>query len=242
MKKRSTEIYSANIPGITSNSVDSMESLSDAALLALASISDNSHLDASHLSVQLNSRSYFKELAEQNEKSEMHSRSKRYAFEPTDRINSIFFQYEQLASDSGRANCRRFTESQRRLPGDVIYGVQNQFQSQAKLALSIAHFLSSFNQIINPEEDFPLRNAEKPLSEDQLYAEVISAVAADFKAVGVGIFFDRNKFRKDKAYFGPYAFRNRDNLNVEIQKHYQMVDLTGFDGGYIDEEWFQVRT
>jgi len=60
--------------------------------------------------------------------------------------------------------------------------------------------------------------------------------------VGVGIFFDRNKFRKDKAYFGPYAFRNRDNLNVEIQKHYQMVDLTGFDGGYIDEEWFQVRT
>ena len=77
------------------------------------------------------------------------------------------------------------------------------------------------------------------MSEDQLYAEVISAVAADFKAVGVGIFFDRNKFRKDKAYFGPYAFRNRDNLNVEIQKHYQMVDLTGFNGGYIDEEWFQ---
>jgi hypothetical protein len=56
----------------------------------------------------------------------------------------------------------------------------------------------------------------------------------------VGIFFDRNKFRKDKAYFGPYAYRERDNLNVEIQKKYQMVDLTGLPGGYINEEWFTV--
>lgn len=55
----------------------------------------------------------------------------------------------------------------------------------------------------------------------------------------MGIFFDRNKFKKDKAYFGPYAFRIRDSLNVEIQKHYQMVDLTGMKGGYINEEWFQ---
>ena len=60
------------------------------------------------------------------------------------------------------------------------------------------------------------------------------------QAVGVGIFFDRNKFRKNKAYFGPYAFRVRDSLNVEIQKHYQMIDLTGMPGGYIDEDWFQV--
>ena len=142
-KKRQVEIYSADIPGITSNSVDSIESLGEAAVLALASMSDNNAhlLDSSSLSTQLNSRSYFKELAEQTAKSRQQTRSKRYAFEPTDRINSIFYQYEQLTSDHGRQNCHRFSESQRRLPGDVIYGVQNQFQSQAKLALSISHFL-----------------------------------------------------------------------------------------------------
>jgi len=68
---------------------------------------------------------------------------------------------------------------------------------------------------------------------------VIANVAADFKVVGVGIFYDRNKFNKKKAYFGPYAFRNRDNINMEIQKHYQVVDLTGMPNGYIDEDWFQ---
>ena len=181
--------------------------------------------------------SYFNELVQQSvEKS--HSRVKRFSYHPTDRINAIFSAYEQLASDYGRKNCFKFTESERRLAGDVIYGVDRQFESQAKLALSISHFLSSFYQIINPEEDFPLRKAEKSLSEDQLYAEVISAIAADFRAVGVGIFFDRNKFSKDKAFFGPYAFRERDQLNVEIQKKYQMVDLTGMSDGYINEDWF----
>lgn len=58
--------------------------------------------------------------------------------------------------------------------------------------------------------------------------------------MGVGIFFDRNKFRKDKPYFGPYAFRERDSLNVEITKKYHMVDMTGMGDGYIHQEWFQV--
>lgn len=98
--------------------------------------------------------------------------------------------------------------------------------------------MSSFYQIINPEEDFPLRNAEKTLSEEQLYGEVISAIAADFRVVGLGIFFDGNKFKK-RSYFGPYAFRIRDSLNVEVQKRYHVVDLTGMRNGYVNEEWFQ---
>ena len=49
-----------------------------------------------------------------------------------------------------------FSESDRRLPGNVINGVHIQFEAQSKLALSISHFLSSFYQIINTEEDFPL--------------------------------------------------------------------------------------
>lgn len=245
-KKRDTDIFSAGIPGITSNSVDSWESLSEGAKLALASLATSTAAPTSPAALggTAKATSYFHELMQnQLSKSESsHSRVKRYAYEPTDRINYIFGAYEQLASEYGRRNCHHFSESQRRLPGDVIYGVATQFESQAKLALSISHFLSSFYQIINPEEDFPLRNAEKTISEDQLHAEVISAIAADFKAVGVGIFFDRNKFKKNRAYFGPYAFRMRDNLNVEIQKHYHMVDLTGMPGGYINEEWFTVSS
>lgn len=186
-RKRSIEeVLKSGVKGITSNSVDSLESLSEAAILALHSMSTD--LQSLQIDPKQNklttpkADSYFSELLEQNmKKDKIHSRKKRYAYEPTDRISEIFSQYERLASDSGRRNCSAFTESERTLPGDVIYGVPTQFESQAKLALSISHFLSSFYQIINTEEDFPLRNAEKPISEDQLYAEVISAIAADFR-------------------------------------------------------------
>jgi len=246
-RKRDVEdaLYkSQSFEGVTSNSIASIESLSEAALLALSSLSATNDALSKHSqdtqSLPKKQDSYFNQFNVQNtEEEKKHSRQKRYSYEPTYRIETIFASYELLASDYGRQNCQIFPESQRRLPGDVIYDVDVQFESQSKLALSIAHFLTSFYQIINPDEDYPLRHAERDLSEDQLYAEVIANVAADFKVVGVGIFYDRNKFNKKKAYFGPYAFRNRDNINMEIQKHYQVVDLTGMPNGYIDEEWFQ---
>ena len=183
-KKRETEVFTSNIPGITPNSVGSWESLSPAAQLALISYSTSTRsLPLSNDDGK--SDSYFRELVDmtnQLQQSDVpHSRVRRYAFEPANRIFSIFAQYEMLASDYGRKNCQQFSQSDRTLPGDVIYGVQDQFESQAKLALSISHFLSSFYQIVNPEEDFPLRNAEKAISEKQLYAEVISAIGADFR-------------------------------------------------------------
>lgn len=181
-KKREAEVFTSDIPGITANSVNAWESLSEAAQMALISYSTTTRSPT--LDLNIKAESYFNEILSriQSEQSQLpHSRLRRGSFEPTNRLNSIFAQYEMLASDFGRKNCQQFTESDRRLPGDVIYGVQDQFESQAKLALSISHFLSSFYQIINPEEDFPLRNAEKALSEKQLYAEVISAIGADFR-------------------------------------------------------------
>jgi hypothetical protein len=235
---------SQSIEGVTPNLINSIETLSDTALKALVSLQATEEAIANFETkkeMPQGHGSYFGQLLEEqlNKEEKTHSRVKRYSYEPTDRLNAIFAAYELLASDNGRQTCFEKTESQRRLPGDVIYGVDTQFESQSKLALSIAHFLTSFYQIINPDEDYPLRHAERTLSEDQLFAEVISAVAADFKVVGLGIFYDRNKFNKNKAYFGPYAFRNRDNINMEIQKHYQVVDLTGLPNGYIEEEWFQ---
>lgn len=181
-KKREAAVFASNIPGITANSVGSWESLSEAAQLALISYSTSTRNPSVDMTDQADS--YFREVLTQINRRESdmpHSRVRRYSFEPTDRVHAIFAQYEMLASDYGRKNCHLFTESDRSLPGDTIYGVDKQFESQAKLALSISHFLSSFYQIVNPEEDFPLRNAEKPISEDQMYAEVISAVGADFR-------------------------------------------------------------
>ncbi len=232
-----------SVKGVTSNSIDSIETLSPEALLALSSLSDATETiaNAEAKSKSAKSTSFFQELMEKSlsKQEKSHSIKKRYAYEPTRRIDEIFAAYEKLASDYGTENCFNFSESQRRLPGDVIYGADTQFESQSKLALSIAHFLSSFYQIINPEEDYPLRNAEKAISEDQIYAEVMAAAGTDFKAVGVGIFFDRNKFRKDKPYFGPYAFIEQDAVKQDNFKNYRMVDLTGMPGGYINEEWFQ---
>lgn len=185
-KKREAAVFMSDIPGITPNSVGSWESLSEAAKLALISYSTTTRTPGLTPSDDAKlSESYFHELIALTQPEQQsnvpHSRVRRYSFEPTNRINSIFAQYEMLASDYGRKNCQLFSQSDRSLPGDVIYGVHDQFESQAKLALSISHFLSSFYQIVNPEEDFPLRKAEKPLSEKQLYAEVISAIGADFR-------------------------------------------------------------
>jgi hypothetical protein len=191
-KKREAEVYAGNIPGISSNSIDAVESLTPAAQLALASVSADvissqfaasfPTLNNKNTNQMPKADSYFKELVEHlTQEQQTLRRVKRYSYEPTDRINEIFGQYERLASDYGRKNCHLFSDDERRLPGDTIYGIGTQFESQAKLALSISHFLSSFYQIINPEEDFPLRNAEKSISEDQMYAEVISTIAADFR-------------------------------------------------------------
>lgn len=170
------------INGISRYSTDSIETLSEESLMALAAMADLNRENQKPDQPPTKSDSYFGELVKQQlETDKSHSRSKRFAFEPADRINSIFSAYEQLTSDFGRQNCNSFTESQRRLPGDVIYGVETQFESQAKLALSIAHFLSSFYQIINPDEDYPLRNAEKSISEENIHAEVIASIGADFQ-------------------------------------------------------------
>ncbi len=190
-KKRDANIYNAGIAGISANSVDSLETLSEAAQLALASLSSNAQNPTPSNAPQADS--YFKELVQNLNKERTQTRAKRYSYEPSDRINQIFGIYENLASDHGRKNCHLYSEDQRTLPGDVIYGVDGQYESQAKLALSIAHFLSSFYQIINPIEDFPLRNAEKTLSEDQLYAEVISSIAADYRVYFLS--FDNTLFK-----------------------------------------------
>ena len=144
--------------------------------------------------------------------------------------------YDRLNRDSNL--CEWLTEEEMTMPGDVLHDVEVQFESQARLALTLSHFLSSFYQIINPAEDFPLRQAELELTDEQLIGEVLAAAGADYKVVGVGIFFDRGQFpRHHLPYFGPYGFRTEQGIN----RKYTVVDWAGLPNGYANELWFRVN-
>ncbi|CAF0727511.1 unnamed protein product [Adineta ricciae] len=162
------------------------------------------------------------------------SRSRRYAHEHPTRIGSIMQTYEHLNQYPNL--CEYMTEDELTMPGDVLNDVDVQFESQARVALTLSHFLSSFYQIVNPAEDFPLRQAELDLTDEQLIGEVLSAAGSDYKLVGIGIFFDRGKFSNYRLpYFGPYAFRTEDG----ISRKYSVVDWAGLPDGYENEIWFR---
>ncbi|CAF1047536.1 unnamed protein product [Didymodactylos carnosus] len=164
-------------------------------------------------------------------------RSKRYAYERTPRVAAIFQLYDALQRDPNL--CEKMTEDQLTLPGDVLYDIDVQFESQARLALTLSHFLSSFYQVVNPDEDFPLRKAELELTSEQLIGEVLAAAGADYKLQGVGIFFDvssRGKFRNHHLpYFGPYAYR----ADSDVSRKYVVLDTAGLPDGYENEVWFK---
>jgi len=163
---------------------------------------------------------------------------KRSSIEQTrwTRVESIMNMYDRLNFEPDL--CEYMTENELTLPGDVLFDVNIQFESQARLALTISHFLSSFYQIVNTAEDFPLRQAESDLTEEQLIGEVLAAAGADFKVVGVGIFFDRGKFPQHHLpYFGPYAYRIENGFS----RTYRVVDWAGLPGAYENELWFRVR-
>jgi hypothetical protein len=163
------------------------------------------------------------------------TRSKRFAHERPARVSSIMELYDRLNRDPNL--CELLSAEELTMPGDVLNDVDIQFESQARLALTLAHFLSSFYQIINPAEDFPLRKAELELTDEQLIGEVLAAAGGDYKVVGVGIFFDRGKFRNHHLpYFGPYAFRPEK----DISRKYTVVDWAGLSNGYENELWFRV--
>ncbi|CAF0905455.1 unnamed protein product [Rotaria sordida] len=161
-------------------------------------------------------------------------RAKRFAYEYSTRVASIMKHYDYL--NYNPHICEFMTEEELSMPGDVLYDVDIQFESQARLALTLSHFLSSFYQIVNPAEDFPLRKAELDLTDEQLIGEVLAAAGSDYKVVGIGIFFDRGKFRNYRLpYFGPYAFR----MENDISQNYTVIDWAGLPDGYENEIWFR---
>lgn len=115
-----------------------------------------------------------------------------------------------------------------KLPGNIAYGKESQFENQARGALRVSHFISSFLQVVDTKEVFAeFRVPDKPLTKDQIIGEALSTLIGDRQIQGIGIWFDRNQLSQHQQqhhnnkphstggnqnnYFAPYAYRLERN-------------------------------
>ncbi|XP_011499880.1 PREDICTED: uncharacterized protein LOC105363792 isoform X2 [Ceratosolen solmsi marchali] len=135
------------------------------------------------------------------------------------------------------SNCKRYTQEQLRLPGDVGFGADEFYENEAKMAARLSNFISSFLQISDPEEVYSgKRIADKPLNEDQMIAEVVALLFGNARIWSAGIFWDRNKFT-NRTFFAPYAYKEERNalkLKVEDLARLNTTEI------YMKNEWFQL--
>ena len=79
------------------------------------------------------------------------------------------------------------------------------------MAVRTANFISSFLQVVNPNEVFPgTRIVDKPLNEDQMIGEALAIVMGNTKVWSAGIYFDANQFT-NRSYFAPFAYNKEFN-------------------------------
>ncbi len=67
------------------------------------------------------------------------------------------------------------------------------------------------------------RVADKPLTEDQMFAETLSLVAADFKIFSAGTYWDTNKFT-NRTLFAPFAYKTDVNKD-KGSRNFRIEDL-----------------
>ncbi|GAV01180.1 hypothetical protein RvY_11930 [Ramazzottius varieornatus] len=135
-------------------------------------------------------------------------------------------------------NCHLFPNGSLVLHGDVAYGKETTFQNQAETALRLAHFISAFNQLVDPREVFFERLADQPLNEAQLLAEVLANVMGDMRILNSGIFYETNKF-PNRTHFGPFAQRT-----ARYAKAYFAEDRAGLvndrNASYLRQPWYRM--
>lgn len=141
---------------------------------------------------------------------------------------------EVVRKSLSREECQTNVDSSRlRLAGNIAFGKEVQFENQARGAMRLSHFISSFLQTVEPREVFAeFRIPDKPLTKDQLIGEALSALIGDRQFVGVGIWFDRPQG------FAPYAYRLERNA-----RNFYVIDMAGknswADDHYTQNESFQ---
>ena len=147
------------------------------------------------------------------------------------RLQRILDSIKRVSKD----NCHNISPSGRMLPGDVAYGVETQFDTQARWALRIAYVLCGWYQKAEIGVNYGSLKPPGNLYEDILFAEVISAVMADHKVVSVGVYFEpyvyANPDGTTRELFGPFAYRNHKD---EIYA----IDRAGLPDKYTNEDWY----
>lgn len=125
---------------------------------------------------------------------------------------------EKIRKPLSREDCQMLLNidpTKLKLPGNLAFGKEQQFDNQARAALRVAHFVSSFMQLVDPKDIFAeFRVPDKPLTKDQIIGEALSTLIGDRQIQGIGIWFDRNQFnpsQKPNSYFAPYAYRLERN-------------------------------
>jgi hypothetical protein len=175
-----------------------------------------------------------------------HHRQKRQAFDQVkyDRMMAIIEHKESVNKD----NCYTFKDEELELPGDVAYGVEKQFSSQARTALRLSHFLSNFLQNIDLYEEYGNLRGDKLLNIELLFGEALANVMGDLKIKGSGVFYDIDKFKGPdlltRQFFGPYAYRYEKedeggDTGDRANTHFRAIDFAGFEDHYLDASWFK---
>lgn len=136
-----------------------------------------------------------------------------------------------------KEKCRRYKPEDLKLHGGVMYGAEEFFQNEAKMALRLANFISAFLQVSDPKEVYSeKRVADKPLTEDQMIGETLAIVLGNSRIWSAGTYWDRNKFT-NRTFFAPYAYKRI--LNTRKFAVEDLARLNKSEEIYINKDWFR---
>lgn len=144
---------------------------------------------------------------------------------------------------NGRINkdtCHRHSRSSLYLSGDVAYGKETQLENEARMALRLANFISSFLQLVDHKEQFAeLRIPDRPLTEDQIIGEALSMVIGNRKILGCSVEFDRNQFT-NRTVFAPLAYRKqRNDRDFSVIDQALPTTMSPDGTAYLNSDMFQ---
>ncbi|XP_050701571.1 uncharacterized protein LOC126987957 [Eriocheir sinensis] len=134
-------------------------------------------------------------------------------------------------------NCHTFAPDDLILRGDISFGVESQFENEARMALRLANFLSSFLQIVDHQEIFSgVRVVDRPLTEDQMMGEVLSIILGNSRIWSSGMYWDRGKFT-NATLFAPVAYKTILNTRKFFME--DLARLNSTRDSYINKPWFR---
>ncbi|XP_029641233.1 uncharacterized protein LOC115216171 isoform X1 [Octopus sinensis] len=189
-----------------------------------------------HLGKHYNTTMYRQQQSTLNTKRNIRRSTSRHRRNAYDKSNAA--KIKTLMKKMGvinNINCHKQPPSSLSLSGSVIYGAEKQFESQARTALRLAHFLSSFLQNNEYNVHFGILDGGQQLQEDHIFAEVLANVMSDHKILSSAVLFDSYQFigadGTEKALFGPWAYRN--------DQGFWAIDAAGLKESYLNTPGFK---